>query len=70
MTKNILNHYTTKKGRKHKKFGIRSNEHFGEGSGTQKNLTFVLREVKKQNKGITPNKILAFVFTNMYSWSF
>jgi len=31
MPKNILNDYTTKKGRKHKKLGIGSNEHVGEG---------------------------------------
>jgi len=58
MQKNILNHYTTKKGRKHKKLGIGSNEHSGEGSVTQKkNQIFVLREVRKQNKGRTPKKI-------------
>ena len=48
MPKNILNHYTTKKGRKHKKLGIRSNEHVEEGSGTQKNVNFCI--ARSQNK--------------------
>ena len=50
MPKNKLNHYTTQKGRKHKKLGMGSNEHVGEGSGTQKNLNFCI-------KGRTPKKI-------------
>ena len=47
MTKNILNHYTTKKGRKHKKLGIWSNGHVGESSGTQKNLNFCIARNQK-----------------------
>ena len=60
----------TEKGRKHKKLGIGNNEHVGEGSGTQKSLNFYIVRSQKQNKGRTPKKIKAFVFTNLYSWSF
>jgi len=49
MPKNILNHYTTKKWRKHKKLGIGSNEHVGEGSGTQKKFKLLYCE-KSENK--------------------
>jgi len=47
MPKNILNHYTTKKGQKHKMLGIGSNELVGEGSGTQKNLNFCIARSQK-----------------------
>ena len=47
MPKNILNHYTTKKGRKHKKLGIWSNEHVGESSWTQKNVNFCIARSQK-----------------------
>ena len=36
MPKNISNHHTIKKGWKHKKLSIGSNEHVGEGWGTEK----------------------------------
>jgi len=47
--KKILNHYTTKKGRKHKKLGIGSNEHSEKGSVTQKKLKLFYCE-KSENK--------------------
>ena len=47
MPKNISNHYTTKKGWKHKKLSIGSNEHIGEGWGTQKNVNFYIVRSQK-----------------------
>ena len=53
--KNILNHYTTKKGRKHKKLGIGSNEHVGESSGIQKNVNFCIVRSQKTKTPMPPD---------------